>query len=62
MKLVHWQAVVDHDALKKGGLRECPRLTADHLHPNPWQKMNVAMARQVFTKKNRELFEVDKCK
>lgn len=47
IKLDHWQAVVDADQLRQVGLREAHKLTAEHLHPDNWQKQNVRMAWEV---------------
>ncbi|KAK3929285.1 Transposable element P transposase [Frankliniella fusca] len=49
VQLGHWEAVLEADKLHKIGLREAHKLTNDHLHPDPWQKMNVAMAWQFWS-------------
>ncbi|KAK3932004.1 Transposable element P transposase [Frankliniella fusca] len=49
VKLQHWEAILQAESLHKIGLKECHKLTPDHLHPDPWQKMNVAMAWQFWS-------------
>ncbi|KAK3910133.1 Transposable element P transposase [Frankliniella fusca] len=49
IKLSHWNAVVEADSLREIGLRECPRLTKDHLSPNPWEKMRCGLAWQFWS-------------
>ncbi|KAK3933106.1 Transposable element P transposase [Frankliniella fusca] len=49
VRLAHWEGVLEADSLHKIGLRECHRLTKDHINPDPWQKMNVAMAWQFWS-------------
>ncbi|KAE8739663.1 hypothetical protein FOCC_FOCC014840, partial [Frankliniella occidentalis] len=44
-----WKAVLEAEKLRQVGLRKCHKLTEDHLSPNPWQKMNVAMAWQFWS-------------
>ncbi|KAE8745955.1 hypothetical protein FOCC_FOCC007316 [Frankliniella occidentalis] len=49
VQLRHWEAVLEAEKLHKLGLRECHKLTQEHLNPDPWQKMNVAMAWQFWS-------------
>ncbi|KAK3920713.1 Transposable element P transposase [Frankliniella fusca] len=49
VQLRHWEAVLEAESVHKLGLRECHKLTKDHLHPDAWQKMNVAMAWQFWS-------------
>lgn len=44
----NWKAVIEEDAKRGPGLKECPRLSESHVMPNFWEKMNVSMAFQVF--------------
>lgn len=53
IKLDHWKAVVENDELRQVGLRECPRLTKEHLDPDPWSKMRCNLAWQVKLKNNK---------
>lgn len=50
VKKEHWEAVLELDGGDKNfGLKIAYKLTKNHLKPLFWQKMNVAMAFQVFT-------------
>ncbi|KAK3931680.1 Transposable element P transposase [Frankliniella fusca] len=49
VKLDHWEGILDAESLRQVGLRECHKLTRDHINPGPWQKMNVGMAWQFWS-------------
>jgi len=46
--LKHWEAVLREEE-QQHGLRMCPKLTKAHVHPGPFDKMNVAKAFQVIS-------------
>ncbi|KAK3929706.1 Transposable element P transposase, partial [Frankliniella fusca] len=47
VKLDHWEAIIEANELHQVGLRQCHKLTRDHINPDPWQKVRVGMAFQV---------------
>ncbi|KAK3911874.1 hypothetical protein KUF71_004554, partial [Frankliniella fusca] len=49
IKLDHWRAVLETDSLHNVGPRQCHKLTEDHLNPDTWQKINVALAWQFWS-------------
>ncbi|KAK3919777.1 Transposable element P transposase [Frankliniella fusca] len=49
IKLEHWEAVVEADALREIGFKRCPRLTKEHLNPDSWAKMRCSMAWQFWS-------------
>ncbi|XP_046408757.1 uncharacterized protein LOC124173283 [Ischnura elegans] len=48
VKLKHWEAIVKLGNPCGFQLKACPDLTMDHIHPKPYQKMNVRRAFQFF--------------
>ncbi|KYN18440.1 THAP domain-containing protein 9 [Trachymyrmex cornetzi] len=48
IRTAHWDAVVEKDNSKSYTLKVCHKLKHAHVHPKPYQKINVAMAFQVF--------------
>ncbi|KAF7998628.1 hypothetical protein HCN44_011036 [Aphidius gifuensis] len=52
IKKKHWKAVIELDGGKENfGSKAAHKLTADHIDPQYWQKMNVAMAFKVFSER-----------
>lgn len=49
IRTAHWDAVVEKDDPKSFTLKVCPQLKRAHVHPKPYQKMNVGMAFHVRT-------------
>lgn len=45
--ILYWDAVIAMDDPKTHTLKVCPKLNSAHVHPKPYQKMNVALAFQV---------------
>lgn len=48
IKKEHIVAEYEHDK-RNFNIKLCPKLTERHIHPNTWDKMNVARAIQVFS-------------
>ncbi|XP_074115654.1 uncharacterized protein LOC141538194 [Cotesia typhae] len=50
VKKIHWEVLLQHELQYRPNLKVSYKLTPEHIHPEGYQKMNVRLAEELFSK------------